>query len=189
MPHQRIQPLEAPYSSKVAESFSVVMPPGAEPLRIFRTVGNNERVLSRMVRGGLLDRGSISIADRELIILRACAVCGAEYEWGVHVAAFSDKAGFSAEQIADTTEAAVHPPLWSERQLGLIRLVDELHDSSTVSDELWIELKQYFSDVQLIELLMLAGLYHAVSFVANGLGIENERFAPRFPGRGTADTG
>jgi hypothetical protein len=35
----------------------------------------------------------------------------------------------------------------------------------------------------LIECLLLVGLYHAVSFVVNGLGIEHEAHAPRFPAR------
>ena len=39
-----------------------------------------------MMAGSLLDRGSISMRNRELMILRICARCGAEYEWGVHVA-------------------------------------------------------------------------------------------------------
>jgi len=30
-------------------------------------------------------------------------------------------------------------------------------------------------------LIMLAGLYHAVSFVANATGVQHEAFAPRFP--------
>ncbi|MCP5164525.1 MAG: carboxymuconolactone decarboxylase family protein [Pseudomonadales bacterium] len=186
MSKQRVQPLAAPYSQAVAEAFSIVMPPGMPPLNIFRTVGNNERVLSRMVRGGLLDRGSITLAERELVVLRACARCRAEYEWGVHAALFADRAGFTPEQLWDTTEPVVETALWSDRQISLIRLVDELHETAAVSDELWRELKRYFSDVQLIELVMLAGLYHAVSFLVNGLQIEKESFAPRFRERGGA---
>ena len=60
MSQPRIKSIEPPYTDQLQESFNVVMPPGMPPLNIFRTVGNNERVLSRMVRGGLLDRGSDS---------------------------------------------------------------------------------------------------------------------------------
>ena len=31
------------------------MPPGVEPLRLFRTLAHNPRVLSRFLAGGLLD--------------------------------------------------------------------------------------------------------------------------------------
>jgi alkylhydroperoxidase family enzyme len=181
MSQPRIKAMEPPYTDQVQESFNIVMPTGMPPLNIFRTIGNNERVLSRMVRGGLLDKGSISIAQRELVILRACANCGAEYEWGVHVAGFAMKAGFSEDQIAGTCSKSIDMSIWSEEQQALLQLVDELHRSSQLGAEIWRELCKFFTDEQLIELIMLTGLYHAVSFVVNGLKIENEAFAPKFP--------
>jgi alkylhydroperoxidase family enzyme len=184
MSKQRIESLQAPYPQEVQDSFDIVMPAGMPPLNIFRTVARNPRVLSRMVRGGLLDKGSISAGDRELVILRACARCGAEYEWGVHVAAFAAHAGFSDEQLADTCQAPVDTSLWSEAQLLLLALVDELHDNAALPDPLWAELAQQFSEEQLVELVMLAGLYHAVSFVVNAFHVEQEEFTPGFPGQG-----
>lgn len=181
MPNERIDLVSEPYSKSLQESFNAVMPAGMPPLNIFRTIGNNERVLSRMVKGGLLDKGSISIAQRELVILRACALCNAEYEWGVHVAAYAVKAGFSKRQIADTCSEHPSAAVWTTEQIALIALVDELHQNANVSDELWAQLGEYFSNEQLIEILMLAGFYHAVSFVVNGLRVENEAFAARFP--------
>ena len=182
MSNQRIEPVDSPYPDSLQSSFDVVMPRGMPPLNIFRTIGRNPRVLSRMVRGGLLDKGSITIAQRELVILRACAVCGAEYEWGVHVAAYATKAKFSKKQISDTCSSVIDIELWSEEQRNLIRMVDELHSQATISDSMWEKLARDFAPEQLVELVMLAGLYHAVSFVVNGLRISNEAFAPQFPG-------
>jgi hypothetical protein len=53
--------------------------------------------------------------------------------------------------------------------------------SSNLGAETWSELSNFFTDEQLIELIMLTGLYHAESFLVNGLNIENESFAPKFP--------
>lgn len=181
MSKQRVQAVNVPYSDALQNSFDVVMPPGIPPLNIFRTVGRNPRVLSRMVRGGLLDKGSITIAQRELVILRACAVCGAEYEWGVHASIYGPKTRFSETQIADTCASTIDKALWSEEQQSLIKMVDELHSQATMSDSTWTSLTKHFNDEQLVELIMLAGLYHAVSFVVNGLRVENEVFAPEFP--------
>ncbi len=184
----RINPVSAPYSQEVQASFKVVMPEGMPPLNIFRTMANNPRVLSRMVQGGLLDRGSISVAERELVILRSCALCGAEYEWGVHAAVFSEQAGFSEAQIAATTAIDSKPSeddsLWSSDQRLLLAMVDELHSTQTLSDGLWSRLAQQYSSEQLVELVMLAGLYHAVSFVVNAFQVEREAFAPSFPAQG-----
>jgi len=183
----RISPLNAPYSEEITADFNTVMPPGMPPLSIFRTVGHNPRVLHRMVIGGLLDKGSITVADRELVILRACGVCKAEYEWGVHVAAFAKKAGFSKAQINDTTALESDPSLWSNSQNLIIAMVDQLHNSSQISDELWEALAKAFSQEQLIELIMVAGLYHAVSFMVNACKVEREPFALGFPVPVTGD--
>lgn len=183
MSSPRIAPLEPPYGDSVQQSFDVVMPAGTPPLNIFRTVGRNPRVLSRMVRGGLLDKGSISIADRELVILRACARCRAEYEWGVHAAIYAERAGLSAEQLADTWSDLVDASLWSDAQRALLAMVDSLHRCADLDDATWAALTANYDDEQMVELVMLAGLYHAVSFVVNAFRIEAEAFAPCAPGR------
>ncbi len=180
MKNQRIKPLDPPYAEGIQNDFNTIMPSGIPPLHIFRTVAHNPRVLHRMVIGGLLDKGSISIQDREIVILRACARCKAEYEWGVHVAAFSAHAKISPEQVNDTINKRVNRDLWTDSQLYLLELVDQLHDTQTCSDALWENLCESYSHDQLIELIMVAGIYHAISFLVNSLQIENESFAPSF---------
>ena len=51
MSSPRIAPVQPPYAEDLQSSFDVLMPPGVPPLNIFRTVGRNPRVLSRMMRG------------------------------------------------------------------------------------------------------------------------------------------
>lgn len=177
----RVQPLQPPYADEVQAAFERVMPPGMPPLKLFRSMAHNPRVLQRLIAGGLLDRGSIELRQRELLILRVTALCGAEYEWGVHVAGFAGKAGFSPQQITDTCNSAIDPVLWSAAEQALLALADSLHEQAQVDDELWMRLQQHFSAEQLIECLLLVGFYHAVSFVVNGLRVEHETYAPRFP--------
>ena len=177
----RIEPLQAPFDSQVMHDFNVVMPEGMPPLGIFRTVAKNPRVLSRMVNGGLLDKGSISLAERELVILKVCGLCKAEYEWGVHVTAFAKKAGFNQDQIEDTLNAQANTALWSKNENLIIHMVTQLHYHQQIDDSLWSQLIKVYQEEQLIELVMLSGLYHAVSFVVNGFNIENESFAAKFP--------
>ncbi len=176
----RVAPLEPPYPPQLQADFDKVMR-GAPPLALFRTVARNPRVLQRMMAGNLLDRGSISLRARELMILRTCARCGAEYEWGVHVALFGDKAQWSEEQKRSTARGAAGDPCWSDEDRLVMRLADELHDTSGVSDALWRDLAGRFTAEQIIELLMLAGLYHGVSYLINGARVQREDFAPAFP--------
>ena len=98
----RIAPLGRPYRRPVQAALDRIMPPGVPPLALFRTLARNERVFLRVMAGGLLDRGSISLREREIVIDRTCARCGSEYEWGVHVAFFAERVGFTAAQVAAT---------------------------------------------------------------------------------------
>ncbi len=177
----RIAPLEPPYPPEVEEDLRKLMPPGAPPLALFRTVAHNPRVLGRLRRGGLLDPGSISVREREIVILRTTARCGAEYEWGVHVHFFAAAAGLSPAELAATVHGAADDPMWSPRERTLLALCDALHEHARVPDELWSALERELGAPQLIELVVLAGLYHMVSFVVNATALPLEDFGARFP--------
>ena len=181
-PVARIAPLEPPYPPEMQADFDRLMR-GAPPLALFRTVARNPRVLQRFMAGALLDRGSISLRSRELMILRTCARCGAEYEWGVHVSVFGGKAGWTADQLHSSVHGAAADACWSAEDRLVIRLADQLHDTDRVDDRLWDELSTHFAPEQMIELIMLAGLYHGVSYLINAIGIQHEAFAPKFPAR------
>jgi alkylhydroperoxidase family enzyme len=176
----RIPPLEPPYADTVQQDFNRIMQ-GRPPLNIFRTVAHNPRALSRMVAGGLLDRGSISLRQRELVILRTCALCKAEYEWGVHVAGFAEKARFTPQQLTATVHGEGGEPVWDSAQRLVVRLCDSLFQYHHVDDALWAELALSFNQPQLIELLMLAGLYQMVSGLVTATRMTLEAGAPRFP--------
>jgi alkylhydroperoxidase family enzyme len=161
-----------------------IMPAGVPPLALFRTLAVNERVFLRVMAGGLLDRGSISLREREIVIDRTCARCGSEYEWGVHVAFFAERVGFTASQVAATCAPGPEAGAFPERERLLIRLVDALHDEARVDDALWAALRTEWSEPQLIELIALAGFYHLISFVTNALRIPPEPYGARFPRAG-----
>ena len=176
----RIEPAARPYEADMEATLDRLMPPGVEPLVLFRTLARSPRVFRRFMAGGLLDKGSITLREREIAIDRACARCGGEYEWGVHVALFAEKAGFGPEEIAASV-APGEADCWTPREKLIIRLVDRLHETSTVDDDLWLQLQGEFEDEQLIELVVLTGLYHMVSFTVNALRLEPEAYAARFP--------
>ena len=129
----------------------------------------------------LSKRLSLSMRDREIIIDRTCARCRCEYEWGVHVAFFAGRAGLSSQQITSLTHGGASDPCWAdERDRLLIEAADTLHDHADIGEDLWHQLARVFSQEQLLDLLMLAGWYHAISFTANGARVACEDGAPRF---------
>ena len=166
----RIDPVAPPYTDEVQATFTRLMPPGMEPLALFRTLAHNPRVLRRVQRGGLLDPGSISVRLRELVILRTCRLCGADYEWGVHAALFGAAAGLEGAALDADPDAGP----WTEDEAAVLALCDQLHATATVDDALWSRLAARFSPAQVVELVILAGLYHAVAYACNALQIEPE---------------
>jgi hypothetical protein len=105
MTEPRIVPLDPPYSAPVADALERIMPAGVPPPALFRTLAMNERVFLRVIAAGLLDRGSITLREREIVIDRTCARYGSEYEWGVHVTFFAERARLSLEEVASTYRA------------------------------------------------------------------------------------
>jgi 4-carboxymuconolactone decarboxylase len=184
----RIAPLEPPYEPEIEASLMKWMPPGAEvePLKLFRTLMVNPELAARMRPLGakLLGHPAVDPREREIVIHRATARAGAEYEWGVHAVAFGRPLGLTDEQIAASASGSAGDPAWSARDALLVRLVDELHDSATVSDELWDELAREWDPPQLLELVVCAGWYRLIAQVISAARIDLEPWAERFPAAG-----
>jgi alkylhydroperoxidase family enzyme len=121
------------------------------------------------------------LREREIVIDRTTARCGCEYEWGVHIVFFAERAGLTDEQVRSLTHGSADDACWlEERERLLIRAADTLHDTATIDDALWSQLTAAFDEQQLLDLLFLCGWYHAISFAANGAGVALEDAAPRF---------
>jgi alkylhydroperoxidase family enzyme len=177
----RVDPVSPPYSPELQAVFDRIMPSGVPPLTLFTTLARVPRVYDRFRAGSLLDRGPVSMRHREIVIDRTCARCGCAYEWGVHVAFFSRRVELTPEQVRATVLGKADDPAWVHEERHLIQLVDELHDSAGISDELWTKLLAAFSVEQILELIALVGFYHTVSFFANGLRLPPESYAAPFP--------
>jgi len=180
----RIDPVQPPYAPDVAQRLEAMMPPGVPPLGLFRTFARNLPMATAMGGWGgyeLSRRLSLPMRDREIIIDRTCARCGCEYEWGVHVAFFADRVGLSDQQVASLTHGGASDGCWTdERDRLLIEGVDALHDTSAITDGLWPRMTRLFTEEQMLDLMMLCGWYHAISFAANGARVALEEGAPRF---------
>ena len=183
----RIDPAPPPYSPETALRLEAMMPAGVPPIGLFRTFVRNLPMATAMGSWGgyeLSKRLSLTMRDRELIIVRTCARCRCEYEWGVHVAFFAERVGLTSGQITSLTHGHASDDCWTdERDRLLIEAADALHDGADLGDTLWDHLRQHFTDEQLLDVLMLAGWYHAISYAANGARVELEPGAPRFDSR------
>jgi alkylhydroperoxidase family enzyme len=176
----RIAPLEPPYAADVQAQFNRIMR-GAAPLTLFRVVAGNPRAWEKFRAASLLDRGPLSLREREIVIDRTCALTGCEYEWGVHVAAFASAAGLTDEEVRATVLERADAPCWPAAEQALIATVDALHHRATLDDAEFAALSAYFDDAKIFEIILLCGFYRTVSYLANGLALPLETTAPGFP--------
>ena len=176
----RIAPLEPPYAPEIHEQFDRIMK-GAPPLVLFRTVAGSARAWEKFRAGSLLDRGPLSLREREIVIDRTCALTGCEYEWGVHVATFAGSAHLTEEQVRATVRGGADAPCWSPAERAMISAVDALHHRATLSDAEFAALQAHYDDAKIFEIILLCGFYRTVSYLANGLALPLEEKGARFP--------
>ena len=180
----RIEPVTPPFTPEEARRLQAMMPPGAPPILLFRTFVQNLPMAEAMGEWGhyeLSRKLSVSMRDREIVIDRTCARCQCEYEWGVHVAVFAERVGVTHPQVTSLTHGRASDPCWTtDRERLLIQLVDALHEDGDVGDRLWVALTAEFDQAQLLDLTMLCGWYHAISFTARCARVALEPGAPTF---------
>jgi len=180
----RMAPLSPPYESSVQDLLASMMPRSAPvpPLVLFRTWCRHLPLTEALRELGsfLLGRGLLAGADRELLILRTCARCGAAYEWGVHAAGLSPRSGLSREVIQATLAPTDDGAPYSQRERILIDVADALHDGAAIDDALWGRLADAWSPEEILEVLAVAGFYHLVSFSVNALALDPEPWAGGF---------
>lgn len=153
--------------------------PDGPVLQLFLTLGRRPDLLRRWLGfAGALLAGELPPRDRELAILRTVWRCRAGYEWGPHVRA-AIAAGLSTEEI----EAIGGGPdrQWAPRQAAILAVVDDLHDTSCVSDATWARLRAAMGEREAIELVMVVGQYHLASFLVRSLAVPAEPGSPPLP--------
>ena len=176
----RVAPLEPPYAPEIREQFDRIMR-GAPPLVLFRVMAGHPRAWEKFRGGSLLDRGPLSLREREIVIDRTCALNACEYEWGVHVATFAEAADLTEEQVRATVLGDADAPCWSAAEQAIIAAVDALHARATLSDAEFKALSAHYDEAKILEIILLCGFYRTVSYLANALALPLEPEAARFP--------
>lgn len=152
-------------------------------LDLFLALTDAPRVMERILRAGMLDDGSpLTLRERELVIWRACARSGCEYEWGVHVAGFAHAAGLGPDAVEASLAAptAVAAQGLDADDALLLEVVDALHDAGDLHDDLRTRFARRWPRAAQLEIIALAGFYHSISWIANVARLRCEPFGPGF---------
>ena len=175
----RITPLEPPYAPTIQADFDAIMR-GAPPLTLFRVMAKNQRAWQKFRAGSLLDKGPLTLRQREIVIDRTCALNKCEYEWGVHIALFAKAAELTDAQVRATVHAAA-ASCWTAAEQALVAAVDALHHRASLTDDEFAALAAHYDEAQIFEIILLCGFYRTVSYLCNGLRLPLEQSAARFP--------
>lgn len=112
--------------------------------------------------GHLLYNITLTLQQRELLILRVAHRRDCEYEWKQHVVVASDLGMTDAEIEAARGEA----------NTPLLRAVDELLADARVSDATWAALSEELDTQQLMDLVFTVGAYDLLAMAFRSFGVE-----------------
>jgi AhpD family alkylhydroperoxidase len=107
---------------------------------------------------------------RELVVLRVAGMLGAEYEWQQHEPG-ARRAGATDDELAALRSGNLERFAGAERAaLAYAGAVDRCE----VDDRCWTAAREHFSEVELLDIAMLAGFYGLASRLVLALEVELE---------------
>lgn len=114
---------------------------------------------------------ALTLRHRELVIDRTTALCGAEYEWGIHIAVFAAKADLTDAQVSSLATGSAGDSAgddcWTDpADRAVIAAVDALHARNDLTDDEWTALVDAVGEDGAVDLMLVCGWYHAISYVA-----------------------
>ena len=145
---------------------------------IFRTLANHPALAKRWMvfANHILGKSTLSVRDRELLILRIGWLCQAGYEWGQHVQ-IARQAGMSDDEIRSAKSGPDTAGLSDVDKL-LLQATDELHKDAFVSDVTWQGLQEHYNTQQLMDLVFTVGQYNLVCMALNSFGVQLDEGLP-----------
>jgi alkylhydroperoxidase family enzyme len=170
----RIEPLEPPYDEETSAALELLGP----PIQLFRVLARRPELARGIAGWGqyyLSRKSALSLHQRELVIDRTTARCGADYEWGIHVAAYAEKVELTQRQLDSLATGDATDACWTlPADRAVINAVDELHTTHDLSDPMWSELIDTLGQDGALEITLLTGWYHAISYAVLALRLPLE---------------
>jgi alkylhydroperoxidase family enzyme len=148
--------------------------PGGNVPNIFRTMGNNPKLLRAYLRlgNGLWADCGLDVAARELVILRTAILHHSQYEWHQHVR-LGRQAGLTDERIV-----ALHnwrsATLYSEAEQAMLGYVDAVAATEHPAMELHEALAAHYDASTIVGINLVAGFYGMSAKYLGAMEVEPE---------------
>ena len=118
----------------------------------------------------ILNATTLSVRQRETLLMRIGVLCRSEYEWAAH-SRLGRRAGMTDADVARIIagpDSGGGDPL----ETALLRATDELYRDDRVSDDTWEELAKGLETKQLFDVLIAVGGYRFTSMAINSAGVQ-----------------
>jgi alkylhydroperoxidase family enzyme len=145
---------------------------GQRAANVFVTFVRNpaaDRVLGP-INQHILNSTTLSVRQRETLLMRIGVLCRSEYEWAAH-SRLGRRAGMTdtdVDRIIAGPDAGGGDPV----EAALLRATDELYRDDIVSDATWSALAKTFETKQLLDVLIAVGGYRSTSMAINSAGVQ-----------------
>ena len=104
---------------------------------------------------------TLTLRQRELLVLRVAAVRDCPYEWAQHVVIAGD-VGISPAEI-ERIGTGPDAPGWTAHEAALLRAVDELVADARIAGSTWAALAVEFDERQLMDVIFTVGAYETLA--------------------------
>lgn len=147
---------------------------------MFRVMAHRPEIFATMQAhfGAVLNTGTLSTKLKELIIVRTSQVNDTPYCLASHTA-LARNLGWNDDQLSHLADWQ-HRTDFTPAEKAALRLAETVtRDAHAVTDELFTELRSFYSEGEIVELLCAIGLFNYFNRFNNALHME-----PTKPGEG-----
>ena len=140
---------------------------GGQPLAVHGLMANHPELLSAWwkLRNYTVTGGDLTQRQAELVILRVAWHMRNWYEWGSHVQR-ALSAGLTESEI-ECVKRGADAGGWTRPEQLLLAAVDELLAERRLRPELLRELREYYTDRQLLDVIVTNGSYVILGCMLN----------------------
>ena len=130
----------------------------------------------------LLAQSTLSVRQRELLVLRVATLRKSDYEWAQHVI-LAERAGVTTDEITRVVDGP-DAPGWTPIEQALLHAADELVVDGAVSDSTWNILGHEFDEQQLMDIVFTVGCYAMLATALRSFEVQPEAgLVPYLPAR------
>ncbi|MBJ7332074.1 MAG: carboxymuconolactone decarboxylase family protein [Solirubrobacteraceae bacterium] len=181
----RIAPLPEPWSEEDEASILRWRHPENhhDPLLLTRVLQRHPKIARRLRDMGqsIYLSGQLDAHDRQVAIMRICALVRCEYEWGGQAAFWGPRTGLSEADCDALVLSSADDVRWTEREVAVIAAVDELEETGSWGEDTWATLRTWHSEEAMLELLAAIGWYRTICTYCNTLALDLEPWMRRWP--------